>query len=233
MEKRRGNQSVLRWASLVGILAVLLTVASDFILLGKPVSAWNFMQLGTESMAGLEPWRIASGTMLGVGALPLQLGGLVSVYYGLKPAGIRLAMIVLLPMAHALAMGVAFHMAYAFIGTGWNMLHVFSSSKDAGMEMMQQFAFYWNFVIYSIAAEICFSSAAFAWVIGKKKTLYPRWMMFLNPVFILLFLFPVIFLLPAPVGGFIAPAYLNLCSLAFFVLSFLVVYKRSEGNPDF
>ena len=64
---------------------------SDVILLGRPVSGYAFLKLGTESMAELAQWRIIVGTFTGVFALPFQIAGILPLYFGLKPAGTRMA----------------------------------------------------------------------------------------------------------------------------------------------
>jgi hypothetical protein len=75
-------QTVLK-LGFIGILGILITIISDFFLIGKPNSAYEFLWLGTESMAEIAPWRITFGTILGVLALPFQALGIVPVYYGL------------------------------------------------------------------------------------------------------------------------------------------------------
>ena len=117
MEFRTKEAKRVFWLGLIGIVSVLVTIISDFILIGKPNSAYGFLLLGTESMWDIPMWRIAVGTFVGVFVLPFQVLGLVSIYYGLKPAGKMIQRSIVGISAHALIMGVAFHMAYALIGS--------------------------------------------------------------------------------------------------------------------
>jgi hypothetical protein len=42
-------------------------------------------------------------------------------------------------------------------------------------------------------------------------------------------MFPFIFTLPAPVGGFIAPAYFNISTMVFLSFSTAVIYKKLKN----
>jgi hypothetical protein len=67
--------------------------------------------------------RITVGAFVGIVVLPFQLLGLVPVCYALKSAGKVLSNVTIITYAHALLMGVAFHISYAFIGSGWKLNH--------------------------------------------------------------------------------------------------------------
>jgi hypothetical protein len=215
-------------AGLIGIIGALITVISDLVLIGKPTDALLFFKLGTESMAGLSEWRITLGTFLGVCALPFQIAGLIVVYYGLRPAGKVVSLIVVIIAAHALSMGVAFHGAYAFIGSGWRLYYQMNTHNKIVIDLISKFEFYWRIIITIMLSELTTFSILFAFIILKRKTLYPKWMSILNPLCVSLFIFPLVYIIPAPVGGFIASTYLNLCTILFFVSSTIAVYKKLE-----
>ena len=216
---------VLTWG-LVGIMGALLTAASDLVLLGRPNSAYSFFKLGTETMAVLPQWRITAGTFIGVAALPFQLAGLISLYYGLKPAGRVIPPVVLLTTAHALIMGVAFHASYAFIGSGWRLYYEMGQGNAAVLELIEKFDYYWRIIIIAALGELLIASILFVFLVLAGKTLYPKWMSLLNPICILLFMYCLIIILPAPIGGFVAPAYINLSTIAFLILSTVTVYRK-------
>lgn len=230
MQKPSSRANMVLIGGIAGIIGVLLTVVSDLILLGKPVSAYTFLKLGTESMAGLAQWRITTGTFLGVVVLPLQIAGLITVYYGLKPAGRFISLAVVIVTAHALIMGVAFHVSYAFIGSGWKLYYEIGSGNIIASEMIKKFDYYWKIIVFIILTELLFSSICYTFVILRRKTLYPKWMSLLNPLCVFLFMYPLIFALPAPVGGFIAPAYLNLSTMVFMTFSTATIYKSCKIN---
>lgn len=223
--KTRKADNVLA-LGLAGIIAALLTIISDFILIGRPNSAYSFLKLGTESMADIAQWRITAGVFIGVVMLPFQIAGLIPVYYGLKPSGRIMPLIVVITNAHALIMGVAFHISYAFIGSGWKLYYETGSGNKLTSEIVKRFDFYWKVIVVIMLTELLFSSIIYVLIIMTGKTLYPKWMAILNPLCVSLFMFPFIFILPAPVGGFIAPAYLNISTMVYFSFSTAVIYKK-------
>lgn len=233
MKSRLSKENLIIISGLIGIIAALLTAFSDVILLGRPVSAYAFFKLGTESMAELAQWRIIAGTFIGVFALPFQIMGAIPLYFGLKTAGRTMACVVFGTAAYAFIMGVAFHVAYAFIGSGWSMKHDISTSNEIVSKMMTRFDLYWRIIIVAIAAGLFVSSVCYVFLILTGKTVYPKWMAILNPVCIFLALFPLVILIPAPIGGYIAPAYMNLCALAFFILVLFKYFGKKalyKGN---
>lgn len=216
---------------LIGIMGALITIISDFILIGKPTDAYSFLKLGTGTMIGFPEWRITVGTFLGVVALPIQIAGLVVIYYGLKPGGKKLSLLVFIIAAHALVMGVAFHVSYAFIGSGWRLFNEIGVDNQLAAELMKKFDFYWRVIIIIMLTELALCSLGYVLMILKRKTLYPKWMAILNPLCIYIFMFPFVFTLPAPFGGYIASAYLNLSTMVFFVLSTTAVYNEAKRYP--
>lgn len=220
---------MIKLTGLIGILGAVLTFASDMILLGRPVSASEFLQWNTETMAFIEDWKITIGTFAGILFLPLQIIGLIPLYQGLKPAGRRMPHVVALFSAHALIMGVAFHTSYAFIADGWKLKHAVEAGNSMVSGLVEKFSFYWTILLVTMFVELMISSAVFVALILKGKTLYPKWMAVFNPICVFLILYPLILLLPVPVGGYIAPGYLNLSVAAFFTLSTLVVSKRVKA----
>lgn len=216
---------------LFGIASVLVTIISDFILIGKASSAYDFLLLGTESMWDISAVRIAIGAFIGVVVLPFQLLGLVPVYFALKPAGKVLPVIMVIVNAHTLLMGVAFHISYAFIGSGWILHH----QPDAAMitsDLMEQYDFYWMVLAVIMAVELIFCSVIYSIVIGRGKSLFPRWMAVFSPLTVVIVAVPLIFLLPYPVGGYLAPACLNISTLIFFLLTLTIGYQRIRQAED-
>jgi hypothetical protein len=211
---------------LIGITGVLLTIISDFILIGRPSSSNAFFKLGTESMADLSQWRITVGAFLGIIVIPIQIVGLATIYYGLKSAGKIKAIIIVLTTAHTLMMAVAFHTSYAFIASGWNLYYELGTRDLIAEKMINRFGYYWKIIIIIMSVELIFSSAYFVFLILRGNTLYPKWMALFSPFCVLLYMYPVVLIAPKPIGGFIAPAFLNLATLVFFILSTITVYKK-------
>ncbi len=216
----------------IGITGVLLTIVSDIILLGRPTHAMRFLERGPQAMEGLSILRIVLGTYLGVFVLPFQLGGLYPIYAGLKPHGGKMPFFVVFSLAYALIMGVAFHGAYVFIGTGYNTLFALGNGFLPMTEMITLYTMYWRILVGLMGIGFIPGSLGFSWVILKGRTLFPKWMAAISPLWILFYLFPVVFILPAPVGGYIAPSYINLSTGIFILISLIMVLKAINSKKE-
>lgn len=226
MGKKASKANLILLLSILGMIGVFVTILSDFILIGKPASAITFFKSGTSSMWDIAPWRITTGAFVGVVVLPFQLLGLIPVYFALKPAGRILPIVAVIANAHTLLMGVAFHISYAYIGSGWRLYYKNDLQNHITIEMVNQFDFYLKLLSVIILTELIFSSAVFIIIVLKGKSLFPKWMAIFNPLGVILIILPIIFLLPYPIGGYLGPACLNIATLIFFIITLSVGYKR-------
>lgn len=206
---------------LVGIIATVLTIISDFILLGKPNSAYNYFKLGTETMATIPQFRITLGTFIGVIMIPFQIAGIIAIYFGLKPGGKIPSIFVVILMIHASIMGVAFHISYGYIGTMWRFYY-----KNANpLTVIHEFNYYWELLLIIITIEVTIASIIYVFLILKRKTLYPKWLIFFNPFCIVFYTYFIILSMPYPIGGFLGPAFLNLATLVFLTVTTLTAKR--------
>lgn len=211
---------------LIGIAGVILTIISDLILLGKPGNAFSFFKMGTESLADIAQWRITLGAFIGAVALPFQIAGIISIYHGLKPSGRIMPLIAVIADAHALIMGVAFHISYAFIGSVWKQHYGAGHANQITSDILKTFDFYWRVILIIAIAELIVSSVIFVFLVLTGKTLYPKQMAALSPVSIFLLMYPLIIIIPAPLGGYVAPTYLNASTMVFISISTAVIFKK-------
>jgi len=225
MKNKSNLSKQLLFYAVVGIIAVVLTIVSDVIMLGKTTNGYSYIKLSTETMVDISQGRVTFGTFLGVFILPFQLIGLIPIYYGLKPAGRSKAILMMLPIVHAAVIAVAFHVSYAFMASGWKLAYKLDPGNIMVKDMFSKFNLYWTITLVIMAIDVTFSSIVYIKLILTKKTLFSTWMAFFSPFIIILFMFLIIILIPAPIGGFIAPTFLNLSTLIFFTLS---IFSRKE-----
>lgn len=212
-----------------GLIAAIITGISDVLLLGTSVSGFEFISKPTEVMSLISNWRIAIGTLLGVFALPFQILGLIGVFYCIKKSNKILVAGNLIPFIHAVFMSVAFHMSYAFMAFGWKNLNTnLPNSHDAKI-LIEKFEFFWRFILIIMIVELVTGSVFLAIAVYKKQTLYPKWIMYLNPLTIFLCVFMFVAIIPAPLGGFIAPTFLNM-SMAIFISITLFCIKNDKSD---
>ncbi|MDF2539095.1 MAG: hypothetical protein K0S76_2116 [Herbinix sp.] len=119
-------------------------------------------------------------------------------------------------------MGIAFHMSYGFIGSSWSYYY----ENKIPLEVVERYDFYWRILVATMLVEMIFASILYVILVLKGKSLFPKWMALCNPLFIILYVLPIIFALPAPIGGYVAPACLNLSTMVFVGLSIIVIRRN-------
>jgi len=229
MENKKGKTKLILIISLLGIIGVLITIISDFILIGKPTSAFTFLRVGPESMWDISASRITAGAFIGVMALPFQLLGLAPVYFALKPAGKVLPAMAVIINAHALLMGVAFHISYVYIGSSWTLHHQ-AAATLVTEKLVDQFSSYWMILSIIMFTEILVSSMIYILIILKGNSLFPKWMAMFSHLGVVVFTLLIVVVIPAPFGGYVGSACLNLATMIFFLLTLIVGYKRIKAQ---
>ncbi|HKL99486.1 MAG TPA: DUF6796 family protein [Mobilitalea sp.] len=226
MEKKTRVARIVQIFGIIGIMGVLTTIISDIILLGRPSSAAEFFHNATKCMADISHGRITAGTFIGVIALPFQVLGLAPLYYGLKSSGKVLPLIVVLIDAHALLMGVAFHMSYTFMGRGWKFYQESGLDQNIISDLLHRFDDYWGLLILIIATELICGTIIYIIIILKRTSSFPKWMALVNPLVVMSLVLPLIYILPSPIGGYIGPTVLNLSTLIYILVTMLLFGKK-------
>ena len=198
--------------------AALLSSVADLLLLYHPEG--GFLDPIPTFYGDISSSRMIWGHFLGIFFIPLELMGFLLVYKGLKPAGARKAKALAALAIYSTFPGVAYHGTCAMMG------HMIQNGGQA--ELVSSFriladplavAFILGFLILSIIISV---------VVGRGKSLFPRWVAFFNPVSIYLVFFACWFLVPV-IGRFLLPAGFNLAMFIFLTLCFLT-FKPAEAE---
>ena len=204
--------------ALLAVAGCLGTYAGDLLLLAAPLSGREYFAVYQTTMVDASHTRLLVGNTLGVVFLPLQLFGLWVVYQALTRAHLWLARIAYLGLAFAVIAGLAYHVTFAFVGTGLQVHRQVDSEVTAAM--VARFREY-NVTLFRFAqVSLSVGSLAFAALLLWKPMALPRWLALFSPLALLFLVRALAALLPAPVGGFVAPGYFNLTMLLFFVICF-------------
>ena len=213
-------------ATLTALAAVgcIGTWVSDDLLLAAPVSGAEYYRLYPTTMAHVSSERLLWGNTLGLVTLPLELCGLWLLHLALRPSAERLSWTVLLTLSFAIIAGVAFHVASAFLGTAYQV-HQQLGDNITG-EMVEQFEVYRGVLFRFAQVATGVGAACFAAHVLLRPTPFPKWMAIVNPLVLILLVRLVASLVPAPLGGYVAPGYFNLAMLLFFMANFVVLWRR-------
>lgn len=180
------------------------------------------------TMAGVSFERLRWGNTLGLVTLSLELCGLWLLHQILRRSDERLSWIVLITLDFSVIAGIAFHVASAFLGTAYQVQQ--QLDNDVTRLMVQQFETYRETLFRFTQSTVGLGAMLFAAHIVLRQTPFPKWMAIVNPLFLLLLVRFVASLVPAPLGGYIAPGYFNIAMLLFLVANFIVVWRISRST---
>ena len=210
---------------LLAVAGCLGTYAGDLLLLAAPLSGREYFAVYQRTMLDASHTRLLWGNTLGLVFLPLQLCGLWVVHRALVPAHPWLARLASLALAYAVVAGLAYHVTFAFVGTGLQVHQQLGDEATAAM--VARFGEY-NLTLFRFAqVSLSVGSLAFAALLLWRRTALPRWVALCSPLALLALVRALAALLPAPVGGFVAPGYFNLTMLLFFGICFGAMRARA------
>jgi hypothetical protein len=213
------SKRLLRLTGIVSILIALITVAADELLQYSPQGYASYLYY-----RDIVFWRVLSGDLLGVLAIPLAAIGYWHVCQALKLSGVKRTSLMFWIIAYGAAIGATAHGAFTAViviiqeGT--------SSSLTRALDYLQTYVAI-PFGVFLLCYLIV--SAWYCIAVLSGRTLYPKWMALLNPFFLSLViaLLSVSNLLPA-LANVLSPAWLSIPHLVFFTLSTLVLWHPRE-----
>ena len=213
----------LRVMGLLSIGAALLALAADEILQYTPqgYATLAFTQ-------NLPLWRMFTGHLLGVLAIPLCLTGYWCVCQGLKLGGARYTGVLFWLIAYGLVMGA---IAHDSISVYFVLLRDGASpTLTPALSYVQTYANIPGalFLLCYAATSIWYSAA-----IVSRRALYPLWMAFCSPFMfsLLIGLLHAINALPV-VMNVLWPAWLSAAHVIFFILSTLVLWRTQAPESQ-
>jgi len=225
----RFDRTAIRLAGLVSILAALSGVAGD-LALQYTSNTEHLMSRQSLYLLDVSPGRLLLGHYVGVVGILIEITGFWSVYRALQPAGERYALPFFLVNAFGAMLGAAFHATFVFVGlTLQAQARVTGAAASEFTELLASFnAARVGLAIPALAA-IVICSSLFAFTVGFKPTLYPRWMALCNPLIFLLLTVGLTLTVP-PSAQVLAPTAINVSHLLFFVCSTTATWSGSPGS---
>jgi uncharacterized membrane protein len=202
----------------IGLLASILVGVGEFLLhydrLARYTDTFAFFN-------GVTRERATIGHFFGVLGAPLYVVGAYHIYLMLRPA-------------HETAARIAgFVMAYGcIVGAVWIGSRASAVELVAAGGVEEQLALYelrYESLLQVVRAAVLVLSVIFIWLCFTGRSLYPRMMAVLNPIFLIIVSFIVFFTVPA-VGKFMMPIALNVAYFVMFSVSLFVASKlNNEG----
>jgi hypothetical protein len=214
------EQQVIILTSLA-VIGCAGTVIADILLLGRPISGAKYFCVYPTTMAEVSFGRLWIGNTAGLVIFPLELCGVWLLHQVLRYSDERLAWIVLLTLGFTLLGAITVHCTSAFLGTGLRVQR--QLNNDVTNRMVQQLTTYRQTFSHITLVALIIGSIVFVVHVLMQATPFPKWMAIVNPLILVALVRYLTALLPAPIGGYIAPGYFNIAMLLFFIANFIVI----------
>lgn len=207
---------------IAGILGGLVLFAGDMLFYYDPFRADIKQNMGKAS-----DFRIMASGLTALIASWLYLIGLGQVFYAFKPAKALARNTVLISFGAILISYGVIHGAYVAIATTAKLAVQNNLDMETATALASDANNILRLLIYPIFAIL---SAVFIAQVWKRKTLYPRWIIFFFPL--VSFMFQGLFakVLSDKIRIIILGGYLNLMLVLFFAASTIALWNSNNGK---
>lgn len=197
----------------IGIAGAVGMAISDVILLSVPGAGWESDMSSFSSLAHVSLLRITIGPLLGLVSSFFICFGFWYVSRKLAYLNEKLSMWMFASLVSVMFFGGAFHAGYYFAGhallVGDKVLY------DAFITQLEIMSY------FSIPG-LLLSTGIYVYLTGFTPNRFPKWLKFANLLTIQAAVLAIFLILPAPIGGYIKPTFVNVASLIFFIINLQV-----------
>ena len=222
------QQTILFWTGVLATIGAIVVGIGEFMFQYSPRGGYE----GHDYLYFLDVsrWRLTVGHFLGVLVAPVYLVGYWHVAQMLRPAGKMFA-------GGVFAMGVyAFAIGNVWLGGRVN-LALTVQARDMAPEAMKQqlsellldISAHNEPLINVVRVLVLLVSLLMAWAILTGRSNYPRWVVAVLPILLLVLIFASYVVIPA-LGGLLLPAAMNIAHAIFFAVSTLMA-SRLASRP--
>jgi len=208
---------------LAGLLAAILVGTGEFLLHYSAKGYGN--QNPYKFMLNLSRQRLTLGHFIAVSSTPLYLAGYWHIYKMLKPAGGNLPAIVGLIGVYGMTMGSIWIGSRSLIASIVQLQAKGGGENELALStLVTDYKLYSESLLQVIRVTIVLVSLGFIYLVYGGDTNYPRWMMVLNPFFLLAAVFLTYKIVPA-IGKYIVPIAMNVSYGIFFIVSLTIAFQ--------
>ena len=216
------NQFWLRFMGLAGILGGFVLFSGDMLFYYDLVSTDIKINMGNAS-----DLRIKLSGISALVATWLYLFGLLQVYYAFKISSKTARNIVLISFAAILTACGIIHGAYVAIAVTSKLSIQYDIDINKATLLATETNQLLRLFIYPIFAILSFVFIKEVW---KKKTLYPRWILFFFPLVPFLFQGLINKVLNGSIKIIIMGGFLNIILIIFFTASTVALWNSKPNN---
>jgi hypothetical protein len=207
------NENIIL-TGVIGLLAAILTGAGEFILHFDPLARFV---VEYEFFDGISDRRTSIGHFVAVLGAPLYLVGCWHIRLMLRPASERWSLVAFFVGSYGFLVGMVWIGSRASISALINM-----PSLPGLQQLVDLYDIRYESLLQVIRISVLILSAIFVWLTLTGRSLYPRWMAWLNPILLTAASF-IVFVVQPGVGKYLMPIALNVAFAVFFAASILTI----------
>jgi hypothetical protein len=197
----------------IGIAGAIGMAISDVILLSVPGAGSESDMSSFSSLVHVSLLRMAIGPLVGLVCSFFICFGFWYIRQKLAHLNDKLSMLMFISLASVMFFGGAFHAGYYFAG---HALYV------GDMVLYNAFISQLEIMSYLSIPGLLLGTGIYVYLTGFVPNGFPKWLKFANLIVIQGLVLGVFMILPAPIGGYIKPTFVNVASLLFFVINLKV-----------
>lgn len=205
--------------ALIGIAAALTMAVADVILLGQPVSGSHYNLASFGAMEHIGALRASIGSLLGLVAAFFICFGYWHLKKMFEPVNAREAHILFVALCSTMFFGGAFHAGYYFL----------SPFVSGVLPHQAQEKFIYHLIIMSALASPGVMAGNILFVTLARAPRFPAWFKLCNPMAFSVLYLGLFTILPAPVGGYLKPTFVNLATATFFTVCLFIQTTEKQG----
>ncbi|MCW3126085.1 MAG: hypothetical protein JWO03_1743 [Bacteroidetes bacterium] len=207
----------------IGIGAAIGMAISDMILLGVPRAGWEGDLSSFSLLSQVSMWRIQIGTLMGWICSFFICFGFWYMKQMMAHPHPRLALIMFTSLSSYMIFGGAFHAGYYFAGAAWHAGDM--ALYDACIAQLK-------IMSYVSAVGLVIGTSLYIYMLAFTPNHFPKWLKFINLLVLQGLCLGLFSILPAPVGGFLKPTFINVATVIFFCFQLWVMKtKNPETRP--
>ena len=197
----------------IGIAGAIGMAISDVMLLGISAAGWEGDIASFNSLSQVSVWRIQVATLIGWVSSFFICFGFWYLREKMKHLDEKLATIMFISLSSMMVFGGAYHAGNNFAGMA---IHT------GNMELYQAFISYLQIMSYISVPGLVAGTGIYFYLLSAKANGFPRWLRYANLIVLMGSLLGFFSLLPAPIGGYIKPTFINIAFIIFFTLNLTV-----------
>ncbi len=200
----------------IGIAGALGMAVCDIILLGQPVSGHEFDLSSFGAMEHVSSIRATIGSTVGLVCAFFICFGFWFLKTVFEKVDDKLSMVLFIAMSSMMFFAGAFHAAYYFMA-------VPEGSNPISQNIFEDFKAHLEVLSYLGVPGFVVGTILFFKLALDER--FPAGYRYCNPLVLSFFFLMALYFLPAPLGGYIRPAFINLATASVFIISLSVRSK--------